>query len=83
MNAGVAGMVFAVGVLVFNYFLGFLGLPYVSGWASTFLSLWFLSGIIITVMGMIGVYVGKIFETVRGRPTYIVGEKINCERDPV
>jgi dolichol-phosphate mannosyltransferase len=69
----------AIGVVI-NYFLG---RPYVSGWASTFLSLWFLGGLIITILGMIGVYVGKIFETVKGRPTYIVGEKINCERDPV
>jgi len=71
---------FAAVVFVVTYLFG---RPYVSGWASTFLSLWFLSGLIITILGMIGVYVGKIFETVKGRPTYIVGEKINCERDPV
>jgi glycosyltransferase involved in cell wall biosynthesis len=52
---------------------------YVSGWASTFLSLWFLAGIIITIQGMIGIYVGKIFETVKRRPTYIVGKKMNYE----
>jgi dolichol-phosphate mannosyltransferase len=31
----------------------------------------------ITILGMVGIYVGKIFENVKGRPTYIVGEKIN------
>jgi len=70
--------IFTALVLVINYFVG---RPYVSGWASTFLSLWFLAGLIITILGMIGVYVGKIYETVKSRPTYIVREKINYERD--
>jgi dolichol-phosphate mannosyltransferase len=51
----------------------------VSGWTSMFLSLWFLSGLMITILGMIGIYVGKIFETVKLRPTYIVGEILNYE----
>ena len=49
----------------------------VSGWTSTFLSFWFLSGLMITILGMVGIYVGKIFENVKNRPTYIVGEKVN------
>jgi len=49
----------------------------VTGWASTFLSLWFLSGVIISVMGMVGLYIGKIFEGIKQRPTYIVDEKVN------
>lgn len=60
--------------LVIRYFLVDTS---VTGWTSTFLSLWFLSGIIITILGMIGIYVGKIFETVKRRPSYIVGEKLN------
>lgn len=53
----------------------------VSGWTSTFLSLWFLSGLMITILGMVGIYVGKIFENVKDRPTYIVGEKLNYEQN--
>jgi dolichol-phosphate mannosyltransferase len=49
----------------------------VSGWTSMFLSFWFLSGLIITILGMVGIYVGKIFEKVKGRPTYIIDEIIN------
>jgi polyisoprenyl-phosphate glycosyltransferase len=71
-------MFVAIG-LVLRYFLGGQ-LTYVSGWASIFLSLWFFSGLMITILGMIGVYIGKIFETVKGRPTYIVDEKINQEK---
>jgi len=49
----------------------------VSGWTSMFLSLWFLSGLMITILGMVGIYVGKIFEITKHRPTYIVGEILN------
>lgn len=46
----------------------------VSGWLSLFLSLWFLSGIIIIILGLIGVYVGKIFDSIKSRPTYLLKE---------
>jgi dolichol-phosphate mannosyltransferase len=49
------------------------------GYASTILSIWFFSGIIIFVLGIVGLYVGKTFEKVKGRPSYIVARKINFE----
>ncbi|NCA86457.1 MAG: glycosyltransferase [Clostridia bacterium] len=61
-------------VLVVRYFIK---AEAVSGWTSTFLSIWFISGLVITILGMIGIYVGKIFENVKGRPTYIVGQRLN------
>jgi len=65
--------IFAI-VLVVRYFIVDV---VVSGWTSSFLSFWFLGGLMITILGMVGIYVGKIFENVKNRPTYIVGEKIN------
>jgi dolichol-phosphate mannosyltransferase len=65
--------IFAI-LLIILYFLDENS---VSGWSSTFASLWFLSGLMITILGMVGIYVGKIFENVKGRPTYIVGERLN------
>ena len=37
-------------------------------------SLFFLSGLIIIVTGMVGLYVGKIYNEVKNRPLYIVKE---------
>lgn len=62
-------------VLVIRYFM--VDDVVVSGWTSSFLSFWFLGGLMITILGMVGIYVGKIFENVKNRPTYIVGEKVN------
>jgi glycosyltransferase involved in cell wall biosynthesis len=49
----------------------------VSGWMSLFISIWFLSGIIITVLGMVGLYLGKTYESVKNRPRYIVMNRLN------
>ena len=47
------------------------------GWASLALLTSFFSGAIISVLGMVGLYVGRTFESVKSRPTYIIQEKIN------
>lgn len=47
------------------------------GWASLALMISFFSGLIIAVLGVVGLYVGRTFESVKQRPTYIVQETIN------
>jgi len=49
----------------------------IKGWASLSLLLSFFSGSIITILGMVGLYVGRIFEGVKQRPTYIIQDEIN------
>jgi polyisoprenyl-phosphate glycosyltransferase len=44
----------------------------IAGWSSLFVSLYFIGGIIISLLGIIGVYVGKNFEESKKRPLYIV-----------
>jgi polyisoprenyl-phosphate glycosyltransferase len=44
----------------------------VSGWSSLIVSLYFLSGIIIANLGIIGIYLGKTFDEAKRRPLYIV-----------
>ena len=56
-----------------------MGLIEVMGFASLFISIWMLSGIVISLIGLVGLYIGKMFDTVKDRPTFIVGEKLNCE----
>lgn len=76
------GMIIScLSILVALYFLleWFFGHILVPGYASLIISLWFLSGIIITSLGVVGLYIGKIFEGVKNRPLYIIAKKINCE----
>lgn len=53
----------------------------VSGYASLITSIWFLSGCILITLGVIGLYVGKIFEGVKNRPIYIVEKKVNAKEN--
>ena len=49
----------------------------VSGFTTIVLSIWFMGGMLISLMGMIGLYIGRVFDKVRNRPSYIVDERIN------
>ena len=44
----------------------------VSGYASLIVSIWFLSGCILITLGILGLYIGKIFDSVKDRPIFII-----------
>ena len=46
----------------------------VVGWASTTAILVFTQGIVLMMLGIIGEYLGRIFDEIKGRPNYIVSE---------
>lgn len=65
-------------VVAFIYFIKWLkGDVLVLGYTSLIISIWLLSGIILSTLGIIGLYVGKIFEGVKKRPIYIISKIIN------
>jgi len=47
----------------------------ITGWTSLMVSLYFLGGILLFGMGVLGIYISRIFEQVKGRPLYIVKQK--------
>lgn len=51
------------------------------GWASFMAISLFFNGIILIVLGILGEYIGRIYEEAKGRPMFIVDEKINFEED--
>ncbi len=46
----------------------------VPGYTSLIASVWFLSGVLISTLGVIGLYLGKTFEAVKSRPIYLISE---------
>ncbi len=48
----------------------------VPGWASTVLPIYFIGGVQLFSIGVIGEYVGKIYQEVKARPRYIIEKKI-------
>lgn len=49
----------------------------VPGYASTMVSVLFLSGIQLISLGVLGEYIGRIFTEVKGRPLYLIAERID------
>ncbi|WP_202945502.1 hypothetical protein [Pseudodesulfovibrio mercurii] len=73
MGAGVSAVAFLFGLFTLIKTL-FFGVD-VPGYASLLIVMLFLGGIQLVGIGIIGEYVGRIFNQVKGRPNYIVKYK--------
>lgn len=71
--------VVVISVLVALFYLGryISGGIAVDGFTTMVLSMWILGGIIIMMIGMTGIYIGKTFDKTKGRPIYIIRDKLN------
>jgi dolichol-phosphate mannosyltransferase len=51
----------------------------VYGWASIMTTVSFLGGVQLICVGILGEYIGRIYDEIKGRPLYIVEREINCD----
>jgi glycosyltransferase involved in cell wall biosynthesis len=74
MGVGISLMsFFGVLYVVYRYFtVGGL-----EGWSSLMVMMMFFSGLILTAIGISSVYIAKVFEQTKGRPRYLISEKLN------
>ena len=63
---------------VYNVVAKLMGFVSLAGYTSTVFSIWFVGGILLIMLGIVGLYVGKIFDQVKQRPMFVISEKINC-----
>lgn len=64
---------FAAISIVISYFLR----PFQAGWPSMMVLLLLVGGLIITSIGVSGLYIGKIFEQTKNRPLFVIQKKYN------
>lgn len=76
------------GLAMFSFIFGLwyvlqkiIGMPLPPGLSTTVLVISFLSGVQLLGLGLIGEYVGRIYDEVKGRPQFIIDKKINFQRD--
>ncbi|WP_343271013.1 glycosyltransferase family 2 protein [Lentibacillus songyuanensis] len=70
---------FLYGVYLFaRYF--FLDEP-VQGWTSVMVSIYFIGGLIFFNIGVLGLYLGKVFNETKARPLYLIREKTNTTQE--
>ncbi len=65
--------------LLFVLFQKILGYPTVWGWASLLAVSLFFNGVVLMILGIIGAYIGRIYEECKGRPLYIVQEALGFD----
>lgn len=52
----------------------------IPGWGSVFTAVLFIGGIQLICVGVLGEYIGRIYEEIKNRPLYIVEEEVNFDR---
>lgn len=56
-----------------------LGFVVMTGWASLMLCILFFFSLILFFLGILGLYIGKIFQEIKNRPNFLIDEKINFD----
>lgn len=78
LGAAIAAIAFVVAILLLaNRIIGQTA-P-LDGWTSLMLSVWFLGGLLLGSVGVLGLYIAQIFDQTRGRPRYFVRREHRLE----
>jgi polyisoprenyl-phosphate glycosyltransferase len=78
---GLGGVVLC-GVLLTAAIVAFVSGSTVSGWASMYVAVLFLGAVQLLCLGLLGEYVGRIYQAVQARPSYFVGYD-SAEDNPI
>ncbi|MGB8910234.1 MAG: glycosyltransferase family 2 protein [Candidatus Cybelea sp.] len=71
----VSAIAFIYALIVIGFKLFSLNPPaYTPGWASTIVAVLFLGGVQLMSLGILGEYLGRVYDEVKGRPLYLVSE---------
>jgi dolichol-phosphate mannosyltransferase len=68
-----AAFLFSI-IVIIRYLTGAIT---VMGYTSLILSIWILGGLLMMFLGIVGLYIGKMFEGIKNRPIYIITETKN------
>ena len=77
-SCGVVFMLISVGIIAYALY-AFIAGHVVPGWTSLLVSLWFIGGAVLTAIGIIGEYIGKIYKEVKRRPRYFIEKTSNIQ----
>lgn len=72
-SLGISCMLVSAAFIVYGLYR-YITHSVIEGWTSLMLSLWFIGGAILTSLGIIGEYIGKIYCEVKRRPRYFIEE---------
>jgi dolichol-phosphate mannosyltransferase len=71
----------SVVMAAYNVIAYFFEFDIVRGYTTTIFSIWFACGLLLFVIGVLGLYIGRIFDQVKARPIFIVMDELNVGED--
>lgn len=77
---GLLFILISVGVIIYAISVYWEG-ETIPGWTSILVSLWLIGGSMMTAIGIIGEYIGKIYKEVKKRPRYLVDKTTEWQDD--
>ena len=81
MITGLGFLIFVVSIVMIIYnIVRWAAGSTVPGWASLSCSVWFIGGLVLLALGVVGEYVGKIYLETKGRPRFLI-ENVLDEQD--
>ncbi|HEY4199245.1 MAG TPA: glycosyltransferase family 2 protein [Devosiaceae bacterium] len=79
------GAIISLGAMAYGLFVIYRAFFWtqglIDGWASTVVIISMLSGVNLTMTGIVGVYIGRIYSEVKRRPLYVVARRIGFEHE--
>lgn len=76
MSIGLLIFLISIAILIYCIIVKIIGKT-VEGWTFIVCSIWLVSGIQMFSIGLIGEYIGKVYNEVKHRPRYIISENLN------
>lgn len=79
--AGFTMSIVSIIMAAYNVVAYFFEFDIVRGYTTTIFSIWFACGVLLFMMGILGLYIGRIFDQVKARPIFIVMDELNVGED--
>ena len=77
LGFGMAALSFILAL--YNVIAKLVGIIMIDGYTTTVFSIWFVGGLLLSVIGVLGLYIGAIFDQVKGLPLFVVKDELNFE----
>ena len=75
---GVASAVFSFIYIIYAFVQYFVYNANPEGWTTVAAAIFFFGGAILSTLGLMGIYLGNVFDMSKDRPLYAIQETINC-----
>jgi len=70
-SLGLIILIISIGIMIYSLIVKLLGKT-IEGWTFIIISIWFIGGVLMLSIGIIGEYIGKIYSETKRRPRYII-----------